>query len=554
MPVTRRQFLTRLGIGAGGVCVLAHGGRALAGPSSDLHALLLADDGLPVTTDRANLSHFGRMFPKLPHYGRGFSQDAVLADLALLTSASTSAPSASATSPLVEPGGKDDTLFGAWFTYFGQMVFAHDMTLDPTPQPSAFVTVDKIPNYETMYIDMSSMYGGGPKISPQLYESDGVHFLTQLNSNGVADLPRNSDGSAIIVELRDDEQELTSQLLYAFEQFHNAVANAFPKWTFDQVAATVRQYIQWIVLNQWLPQIIGQATITGLQAGTIPRHYKPGASAKPMTPVEWSVAGQRLHPMVRNAYALELTTNGAPSFPNNRTTLFNGANGATGTGDLHGGRPLPAGNVIDWGNFVNELARGSFDPGNGTDSFLQAYKQIIPQLGGSAFLLPIGGLAGVAASGSQNLAYRDLVRSYFYRMATGQAVAAALGNPVISPTDVLSGLPTPVDPSTVPTLAAATPLWLYSLAETYMTQSAAGVTNGFSAYLQPNAAGTFQPDHLGPTGAAIIGDVVLRMLETDPAGILHPGRSFTPQPPIAPSAGSFGIADLLVFAGVATAP
>ena len=559
----RRDFLARVGLGAGGaVVLLSQGGRALASPAAASHAVELDTvTGLPATTSKAHLSHFGRMFPHLTRYGDGFTSSQVLADLETLTNASTTAPKNSAASPMVEPGGVDDTLHGAWLTYFGQAIFAHDMTLDPLPQPSSPVDPATIPNYETMLLDMSSMYGGGPSVSPQLYNPDARTFVTQLNSNGAADLPRNPDGSAVIVELRDDEQEITSQLLYAFQQFHNAVAGLFPSWSFGRVARTVRHYIQWIALHEWLPQIIGQATVDGLLNGSVPRFYKPHSHAKPMTPIEWSVAAQRLHPMIRNAYAMELTTNGAQSFPNNRFTLFNGVNGATGTGDLHGGRPLPLANVIDWGNFVNELARGNFTPANGTDSFLQAFKQIIPQLGASPFLLPVGGPSGAVPSGSQNLAFRDLVRGYFYGMASGQAVAAKLGNPVISAPDILTGLPTPVDPATVPTLAASTPLWLYTLAEAYITQSAAqpgdpapGTAGTFASYLVPNTSGTYQPDHLGPTGAQLIGDVVLRILKIDPEGILHPSVSFAPKPPVAPADGQFGIADLLVLAGVASRP
>jgi hypothetical protein len=270
-----------------------------------------------------------------------------------------------------------------------------------------------------------------------------------------------------------------------------------------------------------------------------------------MTPVEWSVAANRLHSMVRNAYAMNLVYD---HYPNSRTILFNGANGAPGANDLHGGRPLPASNVIDWGNFVNGLARGGFNPSQSGTSFLQAYKQIIPQLGASAFLLPIGGQTGAAPSGSINLAFRDLIRGFFYGLPSGQEVAATLGNPVIDPSVLLQSLPQPVDPATVPTLSTGTPLWLYVLAEAYIAGSAAGPTNGFAAYLQPNKAGTFQPDHLGPTGARIIGDVILRVLEMDPTGILNPLVNFTPKPPIAPAPGQFGIADLLVTAGVATYP
>jgi hypothetical protein len=571
--ISRRAFLRRFGIGvagAGALTILPGGGRAFAETVSAPAATSTAaapgtNSGLPVTTSPSELSHFGRLFPNLPPFGAGLNQKAVVADLVTLTSsgANPAAPAAGANAPLVEPGGTDDTLAGAVYTYLGQFALAHDLTLDPTPQPSAPVDPTKIPNYETFRLDLSSVYGGGPLESPQMYS--GAKFITQLNVNGVADLPRRADGSAIIVELRNDEQEITSQLHYAFEQFHNAVVDLIddgrlavagplgnPQQVFAAAATVVRQYYQWIILHQWLPQIIGQNVVNGLLNGSIRRFYNPGPNlSAPMTPVEWSVAANRLHSMVRNAYAMNLVYD---HYPNSRTVLFDGANGAVGANDLHGGRPLPAANVIDWGNFVGELVRGGFSPSQPGTSFLQAYKQIIPQLGASSFLLPIGGQSGVSPSGSNNLAFRDLIRGYFYGLPSGQSVAAQLGNPVINPSTLLESLPQPVEPSTVPTLQKGTPLWLYVLAEAYIDESAAGPTNGFAAYLQPNKAGTFQPDHLGPTGAMIIGDVILRLMEIDPAGILNPRVNFTPRPPIAPSVGSFGIADLLVAAGVATYP
>jgi hypothetical protein len=572
--ITRRAFLRRFGIGvagAGALTILPGGGRAFASAAAAAPAAAPAagpggNGGLPVTTNPNELSHFGRLFPNLAPFGAGQNPNAVVADLVTLTSsgANPAAPTAGANAPLVEPGGTDDTLNGAAFTYLGQFALAHDLTLDPTPQPSSFVDPTKIPNYETFRLDLSSLYGGGPLESPQMY--DGAQFITQLNVNGVADLPRRPDGSAIIVELRNDEQEITSQLHYAFEQFHNAVVNLLdrgrlgtaagpvgtPELLFAAAAAIVRQYYQWIILHEWLPQIVGQPVIDGLLNGSIRRFYNPGPNlSAPMTPVEWSVAANRLHSMIRNAYAMNLVFD---SYPNSRTTLFDGASGATGANDLHGGRPLPAANVIDWGNFVNELARGGFNPSQAGTSFLQAYKQIIPQLGASSFLLPIGGQSGAAPSGSNNLAYRDLIRGFFYGLPSGQEVAALMGNPVIEPNVLLESLPQPVEPSSVPTLRSGTPLWLYVLAEAYIEESAAGPTNGFATYLKPNAAGTFQPDHLGPTGARMIGDVILRVIELDPAGILNPNVNFTPRPPIAPSVGQFGIADLLVTAGVATYP
>jgi hypothetical protein len=548
--LNRRAFLGRVGTtSAGALVVLAGGGRALTRHPAGANLPRLPGT-LPATTDSGQLSRFGRMFPDLPPFNpTPGNPAAVLADLATLTSpgANPAAPAAGSGAPMVEQGGTDDTLFGAWFTYFGQFM-CHDISFDQVPLPTTFINPVTVVDFETALLDLSNVYGGGPQLSPQLYQADGKHFLTPDNVNGVPDLPRNPDGTAILVEPRDDEQELTSQMHLAFLKFHNAIVDLGND--FEDAAALARHYYQWIVLHQWLPQICGQGVVDGILNGSIQRFYQPGDPLQPMVPVEWSVASHRLHSMVRNAYAMNLTFD---HFPNSRTTLFNGAGGQPGTNDLHGGRPLPASNVIDWGNFVNELVRGGFDPTQSGTSFLQAYKQIIPQLGASTFLLPIGGPSGAAPSGTFNLALRDLTRGYFYGLPSGQEVAATMHNPLIGPTEVLQGLPQPVSPTTVPTLQKATPLWLYILYEAYATGNT-HPGNGFAAYLQPNKHGTFGPDQLGPTGARISADFFIRLLQIDPQGILHPDASFTPQPPIAPAPGQFGFADLLLFAGVATPP
>lgn len=500
-------------------------------------------------------AHFTRMFPDLPGFGAGQDPDAVLADLTLLSSpGNANAPAAGADAPMVEPGGTDDTLFGAWFTYWGQGFICHDISYDQVPQPTAPVNVNGITDNESPLIDCSQVYGGGPLVIPALFKAN--KFVLDTNSNGVLDVARNSDGSAIVADPRQDENFITISMQVAMRAFHNAIVDEF-NYPFAQAMELVVKHDQWITLHQWLPQMVGQDIVNGLLDGSLERFYTSGPVPEyTSVPVEWSTAAMRLHPMVRNAYAVQLQTNGTQAFPNNRNQLFNGTGGQNGTGDLHGGRALFE--TIDWGNFVNELARGNFNPANGTDSFLQAYKQIIPQLGASLFLMPIGQTGGlVTATGSINLAFRDLVRGFFYAIPSGQAVAEKMGYTPIDPSELLQGLPTPVDPDTVPTLTTGTPLWLYILYEA-LASSTEPTPNGFDAYLQPrklaDGSTSFGPYQLGPVGGRLLADFVLRLLEIDPNGILNPANLFSPEPPIAPAPGQFGFGDLAVFADVASRP
>ena len=551
--MTRRNLL-RLGLGAAGTVVLLRGGgRALAGPAS------AAVGAVPVPGQDGKLAMFGRMFPKLPAFAPDPDTGTSLADLAQLADS------------MLEPGGGVDTTHGALYTYFGQFV-DHDITLDLEPQPSAFFSFAKdtarsplldpdgntVYDYESRKLNLSQIYGGGPAVSPQLYDSDGLHFLVPKNVNGVIDMPRRADGSAIIVETRNDENQITSQLHVALLLFHNAVVDTLHLKSFARAQRTVIRYYQYAILHDFMPALFGQSVIDDLLAGNH-RVYDPGADvARPIMPIEFSVAAYRFgHSLVRNAYSINPVI--SPNNKNARNTLFAGVGGATGpaggtgvpltpVGDLHGGYPLTLDHQIDWRNFSEDLFDSSVpgaslqvlkQPG-GADGLhcigQSMFGQPDASAPGTAAGLPIGGPSGAAPSGSNSIQYRDFVRAYFYRMPSGQDVATAYG---LTPID-----PAAIVPSSIPGFAAGTPLFLYVLHEAFLNNQGSATTDNFD---NTGTAGDFQQAQLGPAGARICVDVLLRLLMQDGNGV--PG-AWTPQPPIAPAPGQFRISDLLKFAGV----
>ena len=553
--MTRRNLL-RLGLGTGGaVALLPWGGRALAGPAATAAGATVQ----PVGSGGEQLAYFGRMFPKLPPFRPDADENVTLANLAALADA------------MLEPGGTFDTTHGAVYTYLGQFV-DHDLTLDLQPQPTADFSfagpragdplLDPAGNivydYESKRLDLSQIYGGGPTVSPQLYEADGLHFRVPLNVNGVVDLPRNPDGSAVVVEKRDDENQIISQLHVAFLLFHNAVADALGG-NFLTTRRTVIRYYQHVVLHDFMPLMFGQNVINQLLAGKH-RVYDPGADvARPIMPVEFSAAAYRFgHSLVRNAYSMNPVI--SPNNKSARNTLFSGVGGATGpaggtgapmtpVGDLHGGYPLTLDHQIDWRNFHEKL----FDP-SVPGASLQVLKQPgadglhmiaqslfgqppgVPAVGTGAGL-PIGGPSGAQPSGSNSIQYRDFVRGFFYQLPSGQEVAAAYGLAPIDPKVAI--------PASIPGFSAGTPLFFYVLYEAYLNNQGSATTNDFD---NTGTASDLQQAQLGPVGARICADVLLRMIQLDPLGILQ--QPFTPTPPIAPEPGQFGIADLLRFAGV----
>src|SRR5438093_1981010 len=94
-------------------------------------------------------SGFGRMFNLQPYQ----PPDALLQALAL----SMKDPNAPVNdNPGQVPSG---------FTYLGQFL-DHDITLDTTPLGDANINTDAMVNGRTPRLDLDSMYGGGPAVSP----------------------------------------------------------------------------------------------------------------------------------------------------------------------------------------------------------------------------------------------------------------------------------------------------------------------------------------------------------------------------------------------------
>ena len=419
------------------------------------------------------LSTFGRMFPvgEGPNALQPLNQltEQQLADLAQTMLEEE---------PIDNPKGT-----AAGLTFFGQFI-DHDMTLDETPQPSEAVDVDSILNERTFSFDLDSVYGGNPKKSPQLY--DGDKFLIGTATDGVSpDLPRDENGVAIIGDARNDENLIVSQIHLSFLRLHNALVD--DGMSFDKAKKTVVGAYQHVVLNDYLPQIVGQQAVDNALGQSISGgFYQPGSKDAAINPVEFSTAAFRFgHSQVRNGYAINDTAGGLVFSPNPEIP------------DLRGGRQLPATFVIDFNNFFGELPRDS------EENPAQVGMAIDTKISQSLFQIPIPGAAG---SGSNVLAFRNMVRGKFYHLPSGEAIAEAMGVPVVGE----------------PVFEEGTPLWYYVLREAELTSAGA---------------------ELGPVGGAIVAEVFIDLLRMDTA-VRNDGDPRLPDV----SGGDFQIGDLLVAA------
>jgi anti-sigma regulatory factor (Ser/Thr protein kinase) len=196
---------------------------------------------------------FGSMVPQLSpfHYS-----DQAAADLAATMENPTPDP------PGTDRGTADDNpTLPSEYTYLGQFI-DHNLDFDETPQPTANVSPSSLTNFESFRFDLNNVFGGGPTVDPQLYAADQKHLLvsgtlgtpqsdgfpTVTGNNGIFDLARNpSTGAAILVEPRDDETQILSQISAAFVAFYNNFINR--GFSYAQARQLTEDYYQEMVLT-----------------------------------------------------------------------------------------------------------------------------------------------------------------------------------------------------------------------------------------------------------------------------------------------------------------
>lgn len=451
-------------------------------------------------------SGYGRMFPTAS------AASYTKAEIDALAAAMMS-PAEENPTPEGETDAEDNLTLSAGYTYFGQFI-DHDLTLDdrgndlttPTP-PSSLV------NGRTPQLDLDSLYGSGPTLSPTLYQSDRVHLLegaqlTGSTDTGARDLPRNSNGSAIIGDPRNDENRIVAGIHSLFIRFHNRTVDTVrleqPRLGNDAVFVearrrVVRQYQQ-LVLFDYLPRIVDRQTyndVLRVRGGRIAPQLRFYSSCQQM-PVEFSVSAYRFgHSQVRALYRINDTVDRLP--------VFSGRFGTVGT-DLIGFSPSPSNFGIDWSYF--------FGRGQGDTKAQPSYK-IDASLTNSLSLLPLP----VSSEGPADLAQRNLLRAIQIGLPTGQDVARAIGVRPLADGQILIGKATGdmADAKSItqiaPSLAGRSPLWTYVLSE---------AVNGSYRVVDGKIVGPQRaPFRLGPVGSRIVTETFVGLLASDPTSILN---------------------------------
>lgn len=419
-------------------------------------------------------ARFGVMFKRLPAYN---PPDALLTALAVKMN--------DGKAPLNDVKDSDVAFDNpgvpAGYIYFGQFV-DHDMTLDKTPLTQQRQDPRGMINYDTPKFDLGSVYGKGPTGSPELYDPAKPGYLLVNAHDELVDLPRDGVGAAYLGDPRNDENLIVAQLHTVFLRMHNKLMDSGK--TFEQAQQQLRWTYQYLIVNDFLPRIVGQDVVTSLirRRGTGPiqftgKLYQPRNVNKPYMPVEYAGAAYRFgHSMIRAEYEVQ---------DGHTVAIF----AQDGHEDLRGNRPIPASLWIDWNYFFDIPGMDSPDDRN------------MSRLIDTQISLPLSKLPSTVVAPTAGaivaLAERNLLRGKRLGLPAGQDVAVAMG---VKPlTNAELGL-------TEPGWRNKAPLWFYILKESELLGG----------------------QKLGPVGGRIVAEVVLGLMGLDKTSYFTANPSFNP--------------------------
>lgn len=488
------------------------------------------------TPDAATLeavpeSGFNKMFPALDPFWKGQNKDDVLQSLRLLGRKGglmdAQDPLVTITNPLdanpeLNPDN-DNPEMTVGFTFLGQFL-DHDITFDRQPLS---VPGPDFPNERTPFFDLDSVYGKGPAAQPELYDPAQPAKL-RVDFEAPRDLPRVNELEAVIGDERNDENVIISQMHLAFIRLHNRVVdhiaqqNPAPSDLFEEARRLVRWHYQYIIVNQYLPATLDKTIYTKVKQNG-PTVFQP--SPNPKIPREFQISAFRFgHSQIRPGYKINIGF-GAPIFDAALDTRDPADPRDMDPNDLRGGRRAPR-RFVEWDTFFDF---GTLEVGikNGKPAVqpkVKKNKRIDPFISSPMFDLPVG--PGLPAPGDdvRTLAARNLERHLKHDIASGQAIATALGYQPLSPANTKELRPLKLDKNS--------PLWWYILKE---------------ALVQKKGR------RLGQVGSRIIAEVFFGLLASDPGSYWSTNKNWKPTLPQRDGkvGQGFTMTDLLTFARVA---
>lgn len=448
------------------------------------------------------------------------------------------------------------------YTYWGQFI-DHDVTLTGTDDDdmeliitndnfsplSVSIIEDTFFNRRRPKFDLDSVYGDGPVSDSQaikngMYEDDRIKLRVGRNSNGPGslpdpdleknqaspkrDLPRGTvpeqgPRQAAIGDHRNDENTIVAQFHLAFLKFHNAVVDWLSEndsvaesQLFERARQLTQWHYQWLVINDYLMNIAKQSVVKDILDNE-PKFYKPNDRDPdaPYMPLEYSVAAYRFgHTMVRANYDFNLNFGRNEDGTEKEVTTLTSKNRATfeelfaftaGGGfkppdfddTFEGSDSLPFNWIIQWDRFTDHKS-----------PFPERFARKID----TEIAFPLSDMLNEGNGLSKdtmkkimkNLAQRNLLRGYLFRMPTGQCLADAMGVKRLSEPELTQGKVATKTELKKHGFIERTPLWYYILKESEVREKG---------------------ESLGEVGSRIVAETIIGLIKVDSGSFMNQGKT-----------------------------
>jgi Animal haem peroxidase len=386
---------------------------------------------------------------------------------------------------------RPEILVDSGYTYFGQFV-AHDLTKDGSSVDEAWrKEPEELENLQTSKLDLSTLYGRGPESSPELYRADGVRLkIGHGNGRHPFDIHVSPNGGCVLADERNAENLVLRQMTAVFARLHNFAVEQFrpeiagKRELFERARRQTQWQYQWLVCRDFLPTLLDPVVYKEIFVGGRSTIRWDVFSI----PIEFAAAAMRFgHAMVRPNYLFAFGQEMKLLQILGRTT-----------------RPgaLAPELQINWGFFFQGAGPVNSVTARPIDTRLAPPFQGLPD--------DLVGVAPVTcphlrfAKNPPQLAVRTLLRGAGLRLASGQSVARAVGEPPLTEQELIN------DSKGVETeqgsilrkhaLTRETPLWYYVLKESEVRH------NG---------------NRLGPVGSRLVAETIYAALRCDPESLLN---------------------------------
>ncbi len=409
------------------------------------------------------------------------------------------------------------------YLYFGQFI-DHDLTRDHRSLAAARGDAEQTINYRTPRLDLDHLFGKNADDFSQLYEDNGSLRLGLTRESTLQDgrripstlddLRRRVDGSACLVDPRNDENLIVAQIHVLMSKFYNrilALLRRRPELSAGPVDASlaaqarrlVTWHYQWLILHDFLPRFIRADVLSAVMNRDLrlfPRRYRP--RDYPMAiPIEFTGAAYRFgHSMIQPEYGLNLEAGAIPA-----TELI----AMTQRGGMisRESPALPASHVIDWDLFFDG-PDAQLNRGQNIDTF-------IPEV---LYGLPPDAAKDFRRQGPICLPEVTLLRGSRMGLPSGEELARNFSFEPLS-ADLIPATPSDQSFFEDPAFRGRTPLWYYFLRE-------AAVEEMTKPELAPEPELPIQK--LGTLGSRVVAEVFYQLLWADGDSIMHAGRGWAP--------------------------